>query len=357
MAGITPPVETRKRAKREAEYRAAAALLALSPYEPAAELPPKLLERHYGLKGSAILLASEFERTLAIEVATGQQLILKLSDRPEARNSFRFQSTVLRQLEDVSDVQVPRVLETIDGKGLFADGAVCGYLQTRIGGTPLHALESTEQLLAQVGATLARLGQSLRGVEAPAPDRPVLWQIGTWPWLEELLPYLPAGSMADQVKAALSDYLTHVEPRIGELDWQITHNDPSPHNMFLTDGVIAFIDFGDGSLNPRIQDLAIAASHFVTDPGKPLGGAAAMIAGFHAVQPLTSLEARLLVGLMRARQSALILINHWRADLFPDEASYIRKNVLRAQTGLAILSALDADAGERAVRSAMNQAA
>ena len=357
MAGTTSPVAPQNRAKSEVEYRAAAALLALPPYEPATELAPRLLERHYGLKGSVALLASEFERTLGIEVATVQKLIFKLSDRPEAWNSFRFQSTVLRQLEDVSDVRVPRVLGTMDGKGLFADGGVYGYLQTRIGGTPLYAIEPTGQLLTQIGAALARLGQSLRGVEAPAPDRPVLWQIGTWPWLEELLPYLPAGPIADRVKAALSDYLTHVEPCIGELDWQITHNDPSPHNMFHADGGIAFIDFGDGGLNPRIQDLAIAASHFVTDPGKPLGGAAAIIAGFHAVQPLTALEARLLVGMIRARQCALILINHWRADLFPDEASYIRKNVKRAEAGLVILSALDADAGERAVRSAMNQAA
>lgn len=357
MTRTNLPVALPNRTKSEAEYRAAAALLALPPYEPAADLPSRLLERHYGLEGSVSLLASEFERTLGIEVADGQRLILKLSDRPEAWDSFRFQSNVLRQLENASDLQVPRVRGTMDGRGLFADGDVCGYLQTRIGGTPLHALEPTEQLLWQIGATLARLGQSLRGVDAPAPDRPVLWQIGIWPWLEELLPHLPASPTADRVKAALSDYLIHVEPCIGELHWQITHNDPSPHNMFQTDGGIAFIDFGDGGLNPRIQDLAIAASHFVTDPSKPLGGAAAVVAGFHAVQPLTPLEVRLLVGMVRARQSALILINHWRADLFPDEAEYIRKNVRRAETGLMILSALDADSGERAVHAATTQAA
>lgn len=340
------------RAKSEAEYRAAAALLALPPYVPVADLPSGLLERHYGVTGSVSLLASEFERTLGVEAVEGAQLILKLSDRPEAWDSFRFQSTVLRQLENAPDLPLPRVLPTLEGKNLFGDGDVCGYLQTRIKGTPLHALEPTGQLLWEVGATLARLGRALRGVDAPASDRPVLWQIGTWPWLRELRPSLPSGPTADLVDAALADYASRIEPCIGELDWQITHNDPSPFNMFQADGGIAFIDFGDGGWNPRIQDLAIAASHFVTDSDRPLGGAAPIIAGFNAIQPLTQLEMSLLVGMIRARQSALILINHWRAEIFPDEAQYIKKNVRRAETGLMILSPLDAEACERAVHVA-----
>ncbi len=351
------PVASPSRAKSEDEYRAASALLALSPYVPAHDLPSELLRRHYGVAGSVSVLASEFERTLGVEAADGKQLILKLSDRPEAWGSFRFQSTVLRQLEKTSDLQLPRVLATLDGKGMFGDAEVSGYLQTRITGMPLHALEPTAHLMWQVGATLARLGQALCGVDAPASDRPVLWQIGTWPWLKELRPSLPSGPTADLIEAALADYLFRIEPCIGELDWQITHNDPSPFNMFQTDSGIAFIDFGDGGWNPRIQDLAIAAGHFVTDSRQPLGGAAPIIAGFHAVQPMTQLEMRLLVGLIRARQSALILINHWRAEIFPHDAHYIKKNVRRAETGLMILSALDAEAGERAVLSATTYAA
>lgn len=350
---VAPP----SRAKREAEFRAAAALLASSPYAPAADLPSEMLDRHYGVAGSVSVLASEFERTLGVDVGGGQRLILKLSDRPEAWDSFRFQSAVLRKLEKASDLQLPRVLETVEGKDMFGDGDVSGYVQTGIIGTPLHALEPTGRLMWQVGASLGQLGRGLGGVDAPACDRPVLWQIGMWPWLKEFRPSLPSGPTADLVEAALANYLLCIEPHVGELDWQITHNDPSPFNMFQTDGGIAFIDFGDGGWNPRIQDLVIAASHFVTDANQPLGGASPIIAGFHAVQPLTPLEMRLLVGMIRARQAALILINYWRAEIFPQEAQYIKKNVRRAETGLMILSALGAEAAERAVHAATTHAA
>ena len=120
--------------------------------------------------------------------------------------------------------------------------------------------------------------------------------------------------------------------------------------------VSGFIDFGDGGWNPKIQDLAIAASHMVRDPNLPLGGAEHLIAGYHAITPLSGLEARLLVGLMRARQSALILINYWRSHLFPDAAEYINKNVARAERGLAILSQLDAASAEAAVLAATRDA-
>ncbi len=94
----------------------------------------------------------------------------------------------------------------------------------------------------------------------------------------------------------------------------------------------------------------------VTDPNLPLGGAEHLIAGYNAILPLSELEARLLVGLMKARQSALILINYWRSHLFPDDAAYINKNVARAERGLAILSQLDAASAEAAVLAATRDA-
>jgi Ser/Thr protein kinase RdoA (MazF antagonist) len=166
--------------------------------------------------------------------------------------------------------------------------------------------------------------------------------------------HLPAGPVADNVRAAMREYLAFVEPQIAQVPWQVTHNDPSPFNMMVTDQAIGFIDFGDGCHSPRVQDLAIAASHLVTDPSLPLGGAEHLIAGYASAIPLAAQEARLLVGLMRARQSALILINYWRAHLFPAEAQYIKKNVTRAEHGLAILTALTAASGEAAVLAALS---
>ena len=339
----------------EAWYRAASAPMAARPDHGGTDQSALLLERHYGITGEIIPLASEVERTDEIRLSDGRRLILKTSARPEARDSFAFQSGVLAELEDSADIIVSRVLRTRGGVLMFRDRAICGYLQTRLEGVPLHAEEPTTARVYGTGQALARLHRALGRCDPPSARRPVLWHIGCWTRLPSLASHVSAKPRADLVRAAMADYAAQIAPHLAELDWQITHNDPSPHNMLATDHGTGFIDFGDGGWNPRLQDLAIAAGHMVTDPDLPLGGAEKIIAGYHSVIPLSDLDRELLVGLMRARQAALILVNAWRSALFPEDAAYINKNVARGERGLAILSRLDARSAKAAVTEALSQ--
>lgn len=334
-------------------FQAATDGLAMLPDASEPDLPLQSLERHYGLTGSLVTLSSEVERTYEANIANGRRLILKTCSRPQALESFRFQSATLAGLNGAVGVLAPKVVPTLSGALMFEEQGIGGYLQTRIDGVPLHKIPRTPGMLHDVGVALARINLALSGIKAPAALRPVLWNIACWPRLVELEQYLPEGPTADRVRLATAGYMKFVAPYLSDLVWQITHNDPSPFNMILTGEGVAFIDFGDGGWNPRIQDLAIAAGHFVTDPAAPLGGAEYVIAGFASQVSLSDLEIRLLVGIMRARHSALILINNWRARLFPADAQYIMKNVDRAEQGLSILDGLDASASEAAVRAAI----
>ncbi len=311
-----------------------------------------LLRQHYGRGGTLAALSSEVEQTFDAKLDDGRRLILKTSSRAEALASFNFQSAVLGGLEGTAGVIAPSVIKTLSGRLMFEHEGVGGYLQTRMDGTPLHQAPCTPVLMHEVGAALARLNHAMSNIYPPASRRPMLWNVACWPWLVELERHLPQGETARLVHAAMDDYTTRIAPQAANLAWQITHNDPSPFNMIDTGNGIGFIDFGDGGWNPRIQDLAIAAGHFVMDPTSPLGGAEHVIAGYASIAPLSDLEASLLPGLIRARQSALVLINTWRAHLFPDAAPYIMKNVARAEQGLAVLASLDHPTGEAVVRAA-----
>ena len=338
----------------EAYFRAAAAVLAMQADASEADRSSALLQHHYGLNGSLTTLSSEVERTVAVELADGRRLILKTSTRPEALDSFSFQSRAIAGVRRAAGFVAPEVLPTLNDSLMFVDDGICGYLQTRLDGTALHQANPTPDLLFRTGTALAQLDLALAPLHLPATDRPLLWHIACWPWLMEFADHLPPGPTAEQVGHAMRDYVETIEPQLGQLCWQVTHNDPSPFNMMITDRGLGFIDFGDGCHSPRIQDLAIAASHVVTDPDLPLGGAEHLIAGYASAIPLSAVETGLLVGLMKARQSALILINHWRAHLFPAEAQYIKKNVARAERGLGILTALDQPSGAAAVRAALS---
>ncbi len=336
----------------KAYFHAAAAILATRPHRAEADLSAALLKRHYELTGTVTTLSSEVERTVDVLLPDGRRLILKTSTRPEAFDSFAFQAAALSGLEGASGFDVPSVLRTQCGNLTFESDGVHGYLQARLDGVPLYQLPPTPDLLFRTGQSLALLDRALKPAEPPAAQRPVLWQIGCWPHLMSFVQYLPDSRTAELVRFAMADYLEAIAPELPNLAWQVTHNDPSPFNTIVTDRGVGFIDFGDGGWNPRIQDLVIAASHMVTAPNLPLGGAEHLIAGYNSITPLSGLEARLLVGLMRARQSALILINYWRSHLFPDDAEYINKNVARAERGLSILSQLDTASAEAAVLAA-----
>jgi Ser/Thr protein kinase RdoA (MazF antagonist) len=342
-------------ASTEAYFRAAAAVLAMRSGSSEADMSAALLKRHYGLTGSVATLSSEVERTVEVNSSDGRRLILKTSTRPEAVDSFRFQTAALAGLQGATGFVAPEVLRTSSGELMFEQEGVCGYLQTRIEGVPLHqATSTTPDLLFRTGDALARLDMGLEQINVPAARRPVLWHVGCWPRLMALEQYLPSASVSESVRASMREYVEFVEPQISNAPWQVTHNDPSPFNMIVTGQELGFIDFGDGCWSPRIQDLAIAASHVVTDPTLALGGAEHLIAGYASVMALSTLEARLLVGLMRARQSALILVNYWRSHLFPADAQYIKKNVARAEHGLSILAPLDVTSGEAAVLAAVS---
>ncbi|WP_242528459.1 phosphotransferase [Novosphingobium sp. PY1] len=335
-----------------AYFQAAAERLAMLPDASEPDVPVLLLEQHYGQQGALTALSSEVERTFDARLADGRAFILKTSSRPQALESFQFQSAALAGLRGADGVMAPEVIDTLSGGLMFEHEGGCGYLQTRMDGIPLHMVPRTPEILREVGAALARLNLAMKDTDPPAARRPVLWNIACWPWLVELERYLSKGRTAKLVRSAMAEYIRDISPHIADLDWQVTHNDPSPFNMIDTGKGIGFIDFGDGGWNPRVQDLAIAAGHFVIDPRTPLGGAEHVIAGYASLAPLSELEASLLLGLMRARQSALVLINNWRSHLFPAAAPYIMKNVKRAEQGLAVLALLDVSSGEAAIRAA-----
>ncbi|MGR3269590.1 serine kinase [Thalassococcus profundi] len=334
-------------------FRAALAPLGERPEHGGPDRPAAFLARHYGIAAEIVPLASEVERTDEVRTTSDRRLILKTSSRLEARESFAFQAGVLAGLEPDATVIAPRLIPTQGGSAMFHDGETCGYLQTRLDGTPLHDAAQTAATVFGTGQSLARLSLALSLCNPPGARRAVLWHVGCWPELSALSRHLEPGPLSDLVRRAMADHAEQVAPHLGALDWQITHNDLSPHNMLLTDSGTGFIDFGDGGWNPRLQDLAIAAGHMVTDSGQPLGGAEALIAGYASVIPLSALDRRVLVGLMRARQAALVLINAWRSHLFPDQAAYINKNIARAERGLAILSRLDTRDAQSAIETAL----
>src|SRR5439155_5709090 len=115
------------------------------------------------------------------------------------------------------------------------------------------------------------------------------------------------------------------------------HNDCSPDNTLISpDGARlgGIIDFGDVTVTALVNDLAIAVANMLGEGPDPFGPGLDLIAGYHAVTPLTAAELSLLPDLILGRVVARIIISEWRAERFPENRAYVLRNTPGAREHL-----------------------
>ena len=246
------------------------------------------------------------------------------------------QVRVLRHIESAAPgLPVPRVLPAVSGESwtVVPDGPLAGrvvhalsYLEGRL----LRSVATDQPLRRTLGATLAELGRALRGFDDPLVHRPLLWDLAQLPRLRPLLSEHPLDPVVDEQLGRLT---AEVSPRLAAQRVQLVHNDFSSDNTLITpDGgrVSGIIDFGDVTVTALINDLAIAVANMLGDGPDPFGPGLDLIAGYHAVTPLTAAELSLLPDLILGRIVARIIISEWRAERFPDNRAYVLRNTPRA---------------------------
>ena len=122
-----------------------------------------------------------------------------------------------------------------------------------------------------------------------------------------------------------------VLPRFGNLRWQVIYNDLNPSNVLVDpddpDRVVGIIDFGDMVRAPLIVDVAVAATYQLRHTPDPFEAATQFIAAYHSVTPLEETETDLLFDLVATRLAMSVIINTWRATLYPENRDYIMRNV------------------------------
>jgi Ser/Thr protein kinase RdoA (MazF antagonist) len=231
------------------------------------------------------------------------------------------------------------VARAVDG-GLWTtapDGPLRGrvvHVLSYLDGALLRSVTTDAALRRNLGVTLAELGRALRGFDDPLVHRPLLWDLAQLPDLRPLAAERPPGPRTDLITAQLARLTTEVSPRLAAQRTQLLHNDFSPDNTLISaDGraVSGIIDFGDVTVTALVNDVAIAAANLLGDDGSDLlAPGLDLIAGYHAVTPLTEAELRLLPDLILGRTVARIVISEWRAERFPANRAYVLRNTPRA---------------------------
>ena len=309
----------------------------LTPSEPVAEAQAAdAIEACFGLSGELARLPGEADDNFLLDPGGQQRYVVKFAHLRADPAVVDVQVRVLRHIESAAPgLPVPRVLPAVDGelRTTVPNGPLRGrivHALSYLDGRLLRSVTTGRPLRRALGGTLAELGQALRGFDDPLVHRPLLWDLAQLPQLRPLLAGRPPGSAIEEPFGRLAATLP---PRLAGQRTQLVHNDCSPDNTLISpDGarVGGIIDFGDVTVTALVNDLAIAVANMLGEGPDPFGPGLDLIAGYHAVTPLTAAELSLLPDLILGRIVARIIISEWRAERFPDNRAYVLRNTPRA---------------------------
>ena len=298
----------------------------------------------YGLSGPLTRLPGEADDNFLLDTGD-QRYVVKFAHQRADPAVVGVQVRVLRHIEATAPgLPVPRVLAPSGPAAphgrlwaVIPDGPLRGrvvHALSYLDGRLLKTVTTGPPLRRAMGGTLAGLGQALRGFDDPLVHRPLLWDLAQLPRLRPLAAERPPGPRTTLIQAQLARLTAGTSPRLAAQRTQLLHNDFSPDNTLISaDGraVSGIIDFGDVTVTALVNDIAIAAANLLGDDGSDLlAPGLDLIAGYHAVTPLTAAELGLLPDLVLGRTVARIVISEWRAERFPANRAYVLRNTPRA---------------------------
>lgn len=344
-----------------------------SPIAEAKELflapPPKMtaLEaqslalRLWGVNGKAHPLDSERDCNFQIETPT-EAFTLKISNAAEPANRIHLNTQLLLQLAHrTPDLPVPRVLKTLGNSDhaqidLPESGRHIVRLLTYLEGQPLNAVPAIEHPVEDLGRALGRLNASLADFQHADKKFDWIWNAATVDQLAEFVACLSSQEERARISQQLEHFTHTVRPKLKTLRHQMIHNDANLGNVLVSaahpHSIAGIFDFGDIIFAPTITELAVAGSYHIGGT-RPISDVLAdLVAGYHSAFSLLENEIMVLLDLVTARLLTTILITHWRANIFPDNADYILRHNANAWRGLNTILNCDKAAATAHIRKA-----
>jgi 4-aminobutyrate aminotransferase-like enzyme/Ser/Thr protein kinase RdoA (MazF antagonist) len=293
----------------------------------------RLLSVHYGLTARAESLGSQQDKNFLVfdpedrllgvlKIANPAFTAVELAAQDAAAELIAEAEPTLRvavPLPNLAGEKCTTVTDLLDGT---AHVRLLRYLP---GGTLVGAGHLSPELVAGMGEVAARVSRALAGFSHPGLDRALQWDLRHGhDVVDALVSHVADQSERDRLTAAATGAWARIAPLADDLPRQAAHIDLTDANVVVTridgaaprpDGVI---DFGDLSDTWAVSELAITLSSVLGHPGTTPTSILPGIRAFHAIRPLSGVEADALWPLLVLRTAVLIVSGAQQAALDPD---------------------------------------
>ena len=276
-----------------------------------------LAARLYALDATATELPSERDQNIRLRTAAGESFILKLANANERRDVLDAECAVMRQL--ARSALCPTLIPTRSGDEI---GQHDGHFVRLITALPGRTLGSTalqtDALRRDIGRAVGRIDVALSAFDHPAFHRDFHWDLAhANRVVSEHLPLVHDAGLRAVIGRCAEYHREHIVPLLPTFRRSVIHSDANDYNILVdatAQRVTGVIDFGDMVFSHTVNDVAIAMAYAALGAEDPLAAAAAVVAGYHDIHPLTEPELSALFSLtcmrlcvsacMAARQQA-----------------------------------------------------
>ena len=266
----------------------------------------------YGKTVKAHQLVGELDLNFFLSDEKENHFVLKIAHAGENLLQLQLQNAMINWLAN-SSARIPlqRIIPSLHGKEIITLPGENGSprymrLLTWIDGKPIALFSPhSNSLLSDVGAYCGKLCKSLTGFDHAGAHRFMKWDPSQAAWIR---PYLEKfeNPVRDKLVRFYQWYEEIALPLFGEIRKSVNYNDANDYNVLVTGPanhpeIAGVIDFGDSVYTHTINELAIAIAYLSMNKPDPLKSAAAVVAGFHRVYPITDQELKALYPLMVVR--------------------------------------------------------
>ena len=292
----------------------------------------EIVRRHFGVEGSASPLPSYIDQNFLIEAKAGEdgshtrRWVLKIANDKTDHAEMEFECVAMEALARAElEVETPAVFRS-RGKPLVEVESSTGLrhvvrLVDYVEGTLLaKAGAPSDALLRHFGESLAHVDEVLAGVDHPAKNRPLPWDLARSAWIVDHLDVITDPRRRAWVDHSLLQFQSRIAPVLDQLPRGIIHNDANDLNVLVDgDRVCGLFDFGDLMESGRMFEAVIAATYAAFHrPKDPIEAIAQLAAGYHSVLPFTDQEIDLFYDAVRARLAVSVVNSAKTAAEDPD---------------------------------------
>ena len=300
-----------------------------------------IVGEHFGLNCTVLRFATEKDDTFRVDCSAGRQFVLKVANPSEAELEIDFQIALLQHVaERAPSLPVPRVHADLKGQSLFTVACEGGVrrnarLMSFMPGVPLARTSSQRHERELIGSLLAQLRLATADFAHPADHRVLAWDVKHLPSLRHLLKEVPDARQRDALSEAM-DRFKSIEGRLAACRTQVLHNDFNLNNIVVDHAspnfVTGIIDFGDAVRTAIAVDVSTALMNQLPRESPAdlsldiFDSARDVVRGYLTHADLTEEELELIPHLAMARVVTRALLTTWRAQLFPENSTYILRN-------------------------------